>query len=286
MRNLNEIYRPITATPFERDEAYMEYEPCDALKPYIRCFWGAERPYRTEITSVPGLVIPDTCMDVIFNVNFTENTITGRFCGINDAAFRSCGDAGPGALVSTFAIRFYAWTAVLFSEDSLRDVKNKSPDAEVHFRKLKQELEPVLFEVTGMRERVERAERFLLRHIRPERENRIVRDAVACLLTTRGTKEIGKLEREIHVSGRQLQRLFKENMGISPKRLSSLIRYQYLWDAILRERNFNILDGVVRFGFTDQAHLMHEFKRYHGMTPSEAKKWAKKDVAFLQEEIL
>lgn len=37
---LNDIYRPITATPFRQNEEHVEVIPCEALRPFIRCFWG------------------------------------------------------------------------------------------------------------------------------------------------------------------------------------------------------------------------------------------------------
>lgn len=71
-----QIYKPLTATPFFGDDSYREYEPCEALRPYIRCFWGSRHPYTArERTGVGEIVTPDTCMDIIFDVNFTENRI-------------------------------------------------------------------------------------------------------------------------------------------------------------------------------------------------------------------
>ena len=87
MDRLANRYHPITGTPFQADETYREYAPCDALKPYIRCFWGTEKPVLPR-DSAPqcGLVIPDTCMDVIFDVNYTRNTFTSTFCGLDDTS--------------------------------------------------------------------------------------------------------------------------------------------------------------------------------------------------------
>ena len=81
------IFKPLTANPFRHTVNYMEFEPCAALKPYIRCFWGARKPYSPAIRSVSPqkLVIPDTCMDIIFSVNYTENRIRNIFSGISDA---------------------------------------------------------------------------------------------------------------------------------------------------------------------------------------------------------
>jgi len=44
MRTLSRLYHPITGTPFHADETSQEVAPCAALAPYIRCFWGSERP--------------------------------------------------------------------------------------------------------------------------------------------------------------------------------------------------------------------------------------------------
>lgn len=43
IHKLYKSYNPITATPFQCTEEYMEFVPCDALKPYIRCFWGSKK---------------------------------------------------------------------------------------------------------------------------------------------------------------------------------------------------------------------------------------------------
>ena len=87
--NLHKIYHPITATPFKCTEEYMEFAPCDALKPYIRCFWGSQKIVVQEACAdaETDIVTPDTCMDIIFTADHTNNTIDSSFCGIDDRAF-------------------------------------------------------------------------------------------------------------------------------------------------------------------------------------------------------
>lgn len=280
---LHEIYTPRTATPFACDEGYREFAPCEELKPYIKCFWGTKEPIRQTNagTANQTVVTPDTCMDIIFTVDFTANKIGDIFCGLNDAAFVSRG-MQEERLFSTFAIRFYAWSAVVFSQDSLRDTKNGFFDAGCHFEGLKKALGPLLFEVTGMEERMAVAQRYLLSHMHPERQKSLLMDAVAGILMRRGNVEISRLAGEIHTSTRQLERVCKETMGISPKLLASLVRYQYLWNDILLTPGFQVQDAVYRYGYTDQAHLLREFKRFHTMSISQAKRHAFQHVAFLQ----
>ena len=55
---------------------------------------------------------------------------------------------------------------------------------------------------------------------------------------------------------------------------SSLVRYQYLWNELLTTPVFDVMDAVHHYGFSDQSHLLHEFKKYHTMLPEEARKYA------------
>lgn len=278
-----QIYRPITGTPFQCDDSYREYEPCEALKPYVRCFWGSRRPYREEKGEYGvSTVIPDTCMDIIFDVNFTDNYINSSFCGINDSSFHSDRKVEKSCVVSTFAVRFYAWSAVFFAEESMSGVKNGFFDADSHFSSIRKEIAPLLFDITSINERIPLVETVLMRHLKPERKDRIVTEAVGEMLRYRGNLRMDKLAGEIHVSNRQIERVFKENMGVSPKTLSSLIRYQYVWREALFRRNFQMQDAVGKFGYTDQSHLLREFKKYHSLSISKALENARKDVGFLQ----
>ena len=80
----------------------------------------------------------------------------------------------------------------------------------------------------------------------------------------------------------QRERLFHEYIGITPKKLCSLVRYQYLWNEIIRNPRFSILDGVCKYGFTDQSHLIREFKRYHAMDIHKAVQYARDNVENIQ----
>lgn len=275
MNSYYRLYRPITAAPFRNDGTYTEIPPCDALKPYIKCFWSSERP--ADGAGTEGeLIIPDTCMDIIFEVNHTRNRIENRFVGINNKAFLTAGGMKGTDRRSVFGIRFYAWTAVLFSQDSMDGVQNNVFDAEQHFMAIKNCLEPLLYEITAFPSRAKEAEKILLRRLETRRQKPALEAAIAVLLTQKGNLRTAALADEIFLSRRQLERLFREYTGVSPKQLSSLIRYQYLWQDILREESFDAANAVHKYGYTDQSHLLHDFKKYHTLLPKEAKAYARK----------
>lgn len=55
------------------------------------------------------------------------------------------------------------------------------------------------------------------------------------------------------------------------KRTASLVRYQNVWREIVGQKEFRIQDAVYRYGYSDQSHLLNEFRRFHGVWPDQAK---------------
>lgn len=266
------LYRPITATPFERSAAYMELAPCDALKPYIRCFWGTPEPIRADgvIAEKPSLVIPDTCMDIIITLDYRRNAITGVFCALDESAYSSRSGPVDHSFTSTFAIRFYAWTASLFTEHPLIGSKNQYYHVSDFFSSLEKNLTPMLMSVASLNERAEIASRYLLQHLQADRTNHTLMNAVHDIISARGTMKISDLAASHAISRKHLERIFNEHMGISPKVFSSLVRYQMLWQELCFGRSRDILDLVEKYGYFDQAHLLNDFKRHHTLTPAQA----------------
>ena len=280
----NAIYRPLTATPFKRNSFYMENPPSKELQSYIRCYWGTENPLiQIENDDVPELVIPDTCVDIIYHIDYTDNTVTGGFCGVNDCSFHAHNNETIDHMVSTYAIRFYAWSAYAFCDDSLQSTMNGYFDVGSRFEWLDKIIRPQLLELKTLQEKISFTEQVLLKRLSAVRENTVVNDTIQNILINKGSLDIAKLAKESFVSTRQLERLFHEYVGITPKKLSNLIRYQILWREILCEPDFDVLSAVHKFGYTDQSHLLREFKRYHSMDIHNARMMAFKDVGNIQD---
>jgi AraC-like DNA-binding protein len=268
--DLHKMYMPLTANPLSYGATYTEIMPCDALKPYIRCFWGSQP---SHIFTAHSLVTPDTCMDIIINVNYSKNEFQSVFCGINDQPFVSQTEVTTD-IISTFAIRFYAWAVPLFSSNDMKSVSNIFCNSEHYFPTLTKKLEQMVWTFPDLSKQVEHAEVFLLEELNLDRVNMNVMNAVYTMLKNTGNIQMADLSHYTGVSTRQLERLFKLHIGMSPKKLASLIRYQNVWSEVLHHPYINIQDLVHKYGYTDQAHLLNDFKRFHTMTVSKAKEYA------------
>ncbi|MDO4356756.1 MAG: helix-turn-helix domain-containing protein [Clostridia bacterium] len=270
MTALLDQYHPLTAQPFRRDAGYRELPACEPLRPYVRCFWGSDG---TGGVAAPqtSLVTPDTCMDVIFSI--AGDGATARFCGVNDRSFRAGASPASG---STFAIRFYAWSARLFADDpDMSGVKNQFLPAEALFQRLTNELLPRLPEIPDLRGRAALAERSLLRCLQPRRESAPLSNALETILETRGRIRVPVLAARQQMSTRHLERLCLSHTGLSPKQLSSLMRYQLLWRELLSAPEFDAQHAVGKYGFADQAHMLNDFRRFHTTYPAEALRQAR-----------
>lgn len=269
------IYRPLTATPFNYHSGYQEVEPCRMLQPYVRCFWGGVYDCPDgEGSASFDIVIPDTCVDIIYQIDDAGNIINSDFVGVSDRSFWMQNSKKPGHKIFTFAIRFYAWSAYLFSEDSFAGTINGRCDVRERFSWLDWELRGRLSETGKMMDLIQLTESLLLKKLDNARCKKPVDEVIQNILQFQGALEISELSKLNFISNRQMERLFQEYIGITPKKLSNLIRYQFLWRDIVSRKHFDIANAVFEYGYTDAPHLMREFKRYHSMNIREAKELA------------
>ena len=280
MLNFHTIYHPITARPFLSDHTYKEYLPGEPLRPYIACYWttneaGTEGTIRENLAKTAGrevLVIPDTCVDIILSVNHTKQTMTGMLCGIQDLPFTTV-QGGETDVVTVFAIRFHFWAVHLFLNLEFQETRNLHLDMDDLGKEWRSLFEPFFYLLTG-KERIARVEQFLYCKLADMELNSDLFQAVHNILDSSGGVSVRGLCESCCVSPRKLERLFLGKIGLPPKKVATLVRYQNVWHNLVTDPQFDILDAVYRYGYTDQSHLQKEFRRFHGTSPEEARKIA------------
>ncbi len=264
-------YHPLTARPFRRNKTYEEHIPCKQLRPYVACFWSSEG---IEKSGADGLirVIPDTCMDIIIEINYTKQSIKSRLCGIQDDTVMLEQGKEKEETVR-FAVRFYFWAVRRFLNLDMSDLYNQTIDLDLLMPGCNVAFEE-LFYCRSFEDRITWMESYLLGIFNSEGYNPNLFNSIEYLLQSKGRAMVRDICGYSAVSQRQMQRLFNQEFGLSIKRTASLVRYQNVWREVILQEHFNIQKAVDRYGYTDQAHLLNDFKRFHGLYPSQAKQEA------------
>lgn len=88
----------------------------------------------------------------------------------------------------------------------------------------------------------------------------------------RGTGSMDGLARHVHLSGRQLRTLFDREVGMSPKQVSRLMRFdhakQTITQAVHAGGPLDLTSVALRAGFYDHAHLDRDFAALTGTSPT------------------
>ena len=82
------------------------------------------------------------------------------------------------------------------------------------------------------------------------------------------TRPVTEIARGLGVSHGHLDRQFTEHVGLSPRTLARILRMRRLLEAIDVHGSVGWADKAAELGWSDQAHLIRDFKRHTGVTPS------------------
>jgi AraC-like DNA-binding protein len=94
----------------------------------------------------------------------------------------------------------------------------------------------------------------------------IVNAAVSELENSDGTASVSRVAESCGVSERQLERLFRQHVGLTPKTLSRLLRFQRA--LVVGDERTNWAEVAMHAGYYDQSHLLRDFRQFAGETPA------------------
>jgi len=84
----------------------------------------------------------------------------------------------------------------------------------------------------------------------------------------RGSKTIGEIVRQTGYSHRGFNQLFRRSIGVNPKTFTNVQRFQRLL-SLMSDSAAPLAVIAHQVGYSDQAHMTREFRRFSGISPSE-----------------
>lgn len=94
-----------------------------------------------------------------------------------------------------------------------------------------------------------------------------IQAALDLIFETNGIVSVAELALAAGCGERQLERLFKRFVGLSPKYYARIIRFNYIFQ-LLNSGTSSWADIVYQSGYYDQSHFIRNFKAFTGEDPS------------------
>lgn len=170
--------------------------------------------------------------------------------------------AGGGIVVA--ALRETGF-AELFTESPHELFGASIPLEELVSRSETERIASTLRNATDDEARVSIVERFLLARRLHGRADLLVSAAVRMIHSTHGSARIAALASQLDISQDRLEKRFRRTVGLSPKRLASIVRLRH---AIgLHHPDMPLAQLSADAGYFDQSHFIREFRSVVGQTP-------------------
>lgn len=102
-----------------------------------------------------------------------------------------------------------------------------------------------------------------------EKEYALLDHTLDLLAGTHGMMRVQELAAHLGYTKRYLDRLFQEHVGVSPKLLASILRFQEVYQGWMQHQSPPFFRDQWPAYYYDQSHFIKEFKRFTGFTPQQ-----------------
>jgi AraC-like DNA-binding protein len=168
--------------------------------------------------------------------------------------------------INLFGVTFIADGLFNFLQHPISESPIRLPDS------LKEKCEELYLNLKTLsfNEKAKETEKFLNNHINQKKKNPTFNHAIKLIEETSGCIIVSELAEKVNVTERQLQRLFKSRLGISPKDYCKVIRVNsYIEFILTKEKSVDWMELVVAFNYHDQPHLVNEIKSITKLSPQK-----------------
>ncbi len=215
---------------------------------------------------------------MVFNLNdpfklFTDNRFT-RFTDYKKYWVAGL-QTGPSYVESygqskMVVVQFKTLGAYVFLHQPLRHFTDCYIDLDCIFSHEAEQTWQQLQEAQTIQEKFLLTENFLYRKLLGHKmPNDKLIASIDLLLKGNAPISIAAICRQYNISGKHLNFLFREYLGISPKMLASLHRFQRILQSISKSGPGKLTSIAYELDFFDQAHFNNNFKKFTGLKPND-----------------
>ncbi|MBX2993162.1 MAG: AraC family transcriptional regulator [Bacteroidetes bacterium] len=251
------VPKPPLETFIERFIYYTDYQPDHAIDRFL----------------------PDGNVEIIIDLTETPKSIYDNLTLKEIQICKGCWASGvrtepisipSGKDSAMFIIAFKKGMAFPFFPLPMNEVSNHVVQADILWKDFFADLRDALLAESVPARRFAVAATFLERQFHSRLNvNPCVAYAVGRIVENPSQISMNILTQEIGYSQKHFIQMFKQAVGVAPKAYLTIMRFQRVIQEIERRRNIDWSQLALDTGYYDQAHFIHDFKRFSGFTPDE-----------------
>lgn len=251
---------------------YSEYAPSFLLSPYVKTYWFLEGLLPKEALQ-PERIFPDGCMELIVHYGEAFQKLTGNSLQKQASAFvygqlEEFIELVPAAVTGVMGVKFYPNGLAHFTNLPVNQIKDQAVELNHIFKADSNQLLADFSEAKNFSLKVQCMDNFLLGHLHaPGHKAALVHAIMQDIYKCNGSITVAALVSKYHISERQLERIFSQAIGLSPKNFSRIIRFQQVFRLAGSAGSLTSL--ALEAGYFDQAHFSREFKSFTGLSPRQ-----------------
>lgn len=259
---------------------FREIAPIPELVPIVECLWTLEsEPGEAGGEIEP--VLPDGCPELVIHFGdgferlFPDGTSERQsdilFAGqlTNPLALR------PTGTVATIGVRFRPGSAAAILHLPQQPLHGTTLGVDVLDTRLSGELAAIRAGSRSLGDAVDRIQRYLCARLDSKWLDPRVLAAVGIIRRHHGQVGMDNVARRVEMTRRHLERQFDRTVGISPKRLARIVRFQRALRLLhaqpetpgLHSPATSGVATALECGYADQPHFIREFTELSGCSP-------------------
>lgn len=248
---------------------YSEFKPQPPLNRFVECLWTLE----SDVPSwQPERILPDGCVELILNFGARFSQHSGKAPALQPRNFVVGQMTGPimisaGGPVQELGIRFHPGGTLPFLKLPLYEITDELVELGSLSSKFESELVRAASRSESLVEKIAAVAEFLTRQVTTYDHDARVLMLAARIVDSGGAVSVDQLANDAGISSRQLERRFLREIGLGPKLLGRIIRFQQVFRAVEQaEPAWATL--ALECGYYDQAHLIRDFNQFAQQTPA------------------
>jgi AraC-like DNA-binding protein len=251
---------------------FLFIEPIDILRKYIKNYYIVE--INNSIDFMPReRVYPNGTVNLVFHYGSPSKFKKKNSSEYIESNLVICGqqstyyDLSLSGKTNMIFIVFKPHGIKSFFDFPISELLNENLSLQDLTKNESVDLEDKLFNSKNNKQRIICLENYLIKRMILNKDFERIEHAIRIIDNSKGQIKTQNLAQEVCLGIKQFERIFSTHVGLNPKKIMSIVRFQNVIQMKKKYQNINMSQLAFENGYYDQSHFIHDFKNLTGLTP-------------------